>query len=80
MLAAFPYALTTREVAAVMAPHLVAPDERGGRDRADRGRRGRRRAARDGRRGRAVAARVIGFPRTINEKAARVVAGVVPPA
>jgi hypothetical protein len=28
VLAAFPYALTTREVAAVMAPHLVAPDER----------------------------------------------------
>jgi protein-disulfide isomerase-like protein with CxxC motif len=28
LLAAFPYALTTREVAAVMAPHLVAPDER----------------------------------------------------
>ena len=28
MLAAFPYALTTREVAAVMAPHLVAPDDR----------------------------------------------------
>jgi protein-disulfide isomerase-like protein with CxxC motif len=27
VLAAFPYALTTREVAAVMAPHLVAPDE-----------------------------------------------------
>ncbi len=27
LLAAFPYALTTREVAAVMAPHLVAPDE-----------------------------------------------------
>jgi protein-disulfide isomerase-like protein with CxxC motif len=28
VLAAFPYPLTTREVAAVMAPHLVAPDER----------------------------------------------------
>jgi protein-disulfide isomerase-like protein with CxxC motif len=28
VLDAFPYALTTREVAAVMAPHLVAPDER----------------------------------------------------
>jgi protein-disulfide isomerase-like protein with CxxC motif len=28
VLAAFPYALTTREIAAVMAPHLVAPDER----------------------------------------------------
>jgi protein-disulfide isomerase-like protein with CxxC motif len=28
VLATFPYALTTREVAAVMAPHLVAPDER----------------------------------------------------
>ena len=28
VLAVFPYALTTREVAAVMAPHLVAPDER----------------------------------------------------
>ena len=27
VLAAFPYALTTREVAAVMAPHLVAPDD-----------------------------------------------------
>ena len=27
LLAAFPYALTTYEVAAVMAPHLVAPDE-----------------------------------------------------
>ena len=27
-LEAFPYALTTREVAAVMAPHLVAPDDR----------------------------------------------------
>jgi hypothetical protein len=27
-LAAFPYPLTTREVAAVMAPHLVAPDDR----------------------------------------------------
>jgi hypothetical protein len=27
LLAEFPYALTTREVAAVMAPHLVAPDE-----------------------------------------------------
>ena len=26
MLAAFPYPLTTAEVAAVMAPHLVAPD------------------------------------------------------
>jgi hypothetical protein len=25
---AFPYPLTTREVAAVMAPHLVAPDDR----------------------------------------------------
>jgi 2-hydroxychromene-2-carboxylate isomerase len=28
LLAAFPYPLTTREVAAVMAPHLVAPDDR----------------------------------------------------
>lgn len=28
LLAAFPYALTTREVAAVMAPHLVPPDDR----------------------------------------------------
>jgi 2-hydroxychromene-2-carboxylate isomerase len=28
ILAAFPYALTTREVAAAMAPHLVEPDER----------------------------------------------------
>jgi protein-disulfide isomerase-like protein with CxxC motif len=28
ILAAFPYALTTCEVAAVMAPHLTAPDER----------------------------------------------------
>jgi len=28
ILAAFPHPLTTREVAAVMAPHLVAPDER----------------------------------------------------
>jgi protein-disulfide isomerase-like protein with CxxC motif len=28
VLAQFPYALTTREVAAVMAPHLVAPDDR----------------------------------------------------
>jgi protein-disulfide isomerase-like protein with CxxC motif len=28
ILAAFPYALTTREVAAVMAPHLVEPDDR----------------------------------------------------
>ncbi len=28
ILAAFPYALTTREVAAVMAPHLVDPDDR----------------------------------------------------
>jgi protein-disulfide isomerase-like protein with CxxC motif len=28
LLAAFPYALTTREVAAVMAAHLAAPDER----------------------------------------------------
>jgi 2-hydroxychromene-2-carboxylate isomerase len=27
VLRAFPYALTTREVAAVMAPHLVAPDD-----------------------------------------------------
>lgn len=27
-LATFPYALTTREVAAVMAPHLAAPDDR----------------------------------------------------
>ena len=27
-LAAFPYALTTREVAAVMAAHLVPPDDR----------------------------------------------------
>ena len=27
MLRAFPYALTTREVAAVMAPHLVPPDD-----------------------------------------------------
>ena len=28
ILRAFPYALTTREVAAVMAPHLTAPDDR----------------------------------------------------
>jgi protein-disulfide isomerase-like protein with CxxC motif len=28
ILGEFPYALTTREVAAVMAPHLVAPDDR----------------------------------------------------
>jgi protein-disulfide isomerase-like protein with CxxC motif len=28
LLGAFPYALTTREVAAVMAPHLVPPDDR----------------------------------------------------
>jgi hypothetical protein len=28
ILAAFPYPLTTREVAAVMAPHLTAPDDR----------------------------------------------------
>jgi protein-disulfide isomerase-like protein with CxxC motif len=28
VLGAFPYPLTTREVAAVMAPHLVAPDDR----------------------------------------------------
>jgi protein-disulfide isomerase-like protein with CxxC motif len=28
ILGAFPYALTTREVAAVMAPHLTAPDDR----------------------------------------------------
>ena len=27
VLRAFPYALTTREVAAVMAPHLVEPDD-----------------------------------------------------
>ena len=28
ILRAFPYALTTREVAAVMAPHLTPPDDR----------------------------------------------------
>jgi protein-disulfide isomerase-like protein with CxxC motif len=33
ILAAFPFALTTREVAAVMAAHLVAPDERAAEER-----------------------------------------------
>ena len=42
-----PYALTTREVAAVMAPHLVEPDERAAEERADRRRGERRGAARD---------------------------------
>ena len=50
LLAAFPYALTTREVAAVMAPHRRAR-RAGGRDRADRRRRGRKRPPGEHRRG-----------------------------
>ena len=57
------------------APHPAGRHRR--RAGADHRRGRRRRAARDHRRWRAVAPGVIGFPRTINEKAARVVAGVV---